>query len=98
MIRYTTETLVFTLPFEASSAEEAYITLSQADTRIERCIEEMTKSGNDLKVRLTQKETALFKAKKPCRIQLRVRDTGGNAYASQIYKVEVYDVMKEGVI
>ena len=100
MYRYTTETLVFELPIDTSDIVEAFITLYQSstDTRLERSIDEMTKSGKELKVRLTQEETALFKAKNTCRVQLRVRDSLGNAYASRVFKIDVNDVMKEGVI
>lgn len=98
MYRYTTQDLIFSLPIESDLISEAYVTIKQLDLVIERSMSQMTKDGKNLKLHLTQEETGQFKAKKSCKVQLRLRDINDNAYASEEFKLEVKDVIKEGVI
>ncbi len=98
MYRYTTQDLIFTLPIESSIITEAYVTIQQLDLVIEKSIKDMTKDGKNLKLHLTQEETGKFRPKKSCKVQLRVKDKNNNAYASEEFKFEVKNVIKEGVI
>lgn len=99
MIRGTTPTLNFTLPFEVSIIEKLWITFSQSDLEVftltnERC--EMNE--HTIKVTLTQEETLQFKSSALVEIQLRVLDNSDTAVASDIIRVPVQRILKGDVI
>ena len=99
MYRGTTPTLKFTLPFEASTLAEAYISIEQNRRVIlEKTIEDCTLSGNTISVKLTQEETLKLGVSDRTEIQLRVRLADGNALASQIFAVSTERILKDGVI
>lgn len=99
MYRGTTPTLSFTLPFEASTLAEAYISIEQNRRVIlEKSIEDCTLSGNTISVKLTQEETLKLGVSDRTEIQLRVRLADGNALASQIFAVFTERILKDGVI
>lgn len=99
MIRGTTPTLEFELPFEVSSLKSAYITLSQSDQVIvNKDLSECTLDTNTLKIKLTQKDTLAFTTDDPIQIQIRVLDTHGNALASEIWTDYAEDVLYEGIM
>lgn len=97
MYRYTTPSIVFTLPFEASTIEDAFITIKQGSVVVEKALSDCTAEDKKLKCALTQAETGAF-AKGEILIQLRCETNDGKAYASHIAKVNVRDVLKDGVI
>lgn len=97
MIRGTTPTMHFELPFEATDIDEGYITISQRglpnlDIPISRC----TTDGNVLTLSLTQEETLRFRPA-PAELQLRVK-TDENVLASEIITFDIGAILKEGVI
>lgn len=98
MYRYTTPTLIFSLPISTENLDQAIVTVHQTSASIEKNIEDMTFEGNVLKVKLTQEETASLKPFSMCMVQLRVRCKDGNAFVSEQFRVNVLDVLKEGVI
>lgn len=98
MIRYTTPTITFNLPFEASYLTAAYITIVQKDILIDKTLSDCVASDQTLSVTLSQEETGKLKADHPTKIQIRCVGDDGKAYASQQFKLEVKDVLKEGVI
>lgn len=49
-------------------------------------------------LRLTQEETKLFSDQLQARVQVRVLTTGGNAYASQIFPVQISHVLNDAVL
>lgn len=99
MIRGTTPTLEFELPFEVSSLKSAFVTLSQSGQIIvNRELTECSYDTKILEVKLTQKETLAFTTNDPIQIQIRVLDRNGNALASEIWTDYVEDVLYEGIL
>ena len=101
MIRGTTPTLEFTLPFDTSLIAEMYITLTQnGTTMLEKTLSDCNCSGTSVSLTLTQEDT-LGLQQQPrlqAEIQIRVRTTSGEALASDIMRVYVGRILKEGVI
>lgn len=97
MIRGTTPTLTFELPFAADEIDEGYITIAQRgrpniDIPISRC----TVDGNMLMLNLTQDETLQLRATL-AEIQLRVT-VDESVLASEIITADVGAILKEGKI
>ena len=99
MIRGTTPTLKFNLPFNADFISVCYITLSQSGrTVIEKTIDDCTLAGNIIECKLTQKETLYLSDTKDVEIQLRCKTAEGEPLASKIFKCSVERILKEGEI
>ena len=99
MIRYTTPTITFDLPFEASYLTAAYITMQQGSIVVNKTLNDCKTSDGTLSVTLSQEETASFVANtSPVKAQLRCIGNDGKAYASRQFKLNVEDVLKEGVL
>lgn len=100
MIRGTTPTLTFTLPFPVSTLTEYWVTVSQRydNIRIDRDKTTLTASGSSIVASLTQEETLRLVPDKPVFIQLRVLTSGGDSKASEIFKTTVNDALREEVI
>lgn len=98
MYRYTTPTLQFKLPFDASELTEAYITLIQKNITIEKSLSDCTKDEQTLSLVLTQEETGRLEAQRGTAVQLRCKDGSGKAYASKVFNIKIDDVLKEGEI
>lgn len=101
MIRGTTPTLGFHIPYEAELVEGGYITIAQfGGVRLEKSLEEdgVTLEPGRIALTLTQEETLRLSTAGACRIQLRLKLTGGRAVASNIMTVSVGEILKEGVI
>lgn len=99
MIRGTTPTLHFTLPFEVSSLAEAYISLSQnGEVVVEKQLQDCTADKMELSVRLTQEETLKLLHGFHTEIQVRARTLNGDALASNIIAVKTDRILKDGVI
>lgn len=97
MIRGTTPTLKFELPFEADTIDEGYITIAQKgrpnfDIPISRC----SADGNILVLELTQEETLRLSSTK-AELQLRVK-IDESVLASEIIFFSVGAILKEGMI
>ena len=99
MVRGTTPTLEFTLPFSTELLAEAYVTLSQNKrVVIDKPLEELERNGNTLSVQLTQEETLLLDCAYKTEIQVRTRTSEGEALASDIITVTTDRILKDGVI
>ena len=101
MIRGTTPTLQFTLPFDTSLIAEMYVTIAQdGKTVMEKALSDCSCSGTSVSLVLTQEDTLGLQQQPHSRaeIQLRVRTTAGEALASDIMRVHVDRILKEGVI
>ena len=98
MRRGTTPTHVFSVDADLTSADAIYITYRQNQKNIlEKTIEDITVTEKKIETQLTQQETLMFQ-KGEVEIQIRVKMPDGSAYASQIMKVPVEMILKEGVI
>ena len=90
MIRGTTPTHTFSIPFDTSTVSEVKITYAQDDVVVlEKRTDDCTLSGSQLSVTLTQDDTFLFDCKKIVEIQIRILTIDGNALASIPEKVGV---------
>jgi hypothetical protein len=99
MIRGTTPTLEFMLPFDTSRLAEAWITLSQCDNVVlNKRLTECECEAQKLSVRLTQVETLKLDCDYCTEIQVRARMLDGEALASGIIKVKTERILKDGVI
>lgn len=101
MIRGTTPTLEFTLPFDTSLIAEMYVTIAQGEkTVLEKTLSDCSCSGTSVSLTLTQEDTLRLQQQPRLQgeIQIRVRTTSGEALASDIMSVYVGRILKEGVI
>lgn len=101
MIRGTTPTLEFTLPFDTSLIAEMYVTIAQGEkTVLEKTLSDCNCSGTSVSLTLTQEDTLRLQQQPRLQgeIQIRVRTTAGEAFASDIMSVYVGRILKEGVI
>ena len=101
IVRGTTPTITFTITRVAiSDITAAYLTIKQ-DTSvvvIEKDLSDATTGENSMSWDLTQNDTLAIDAKKNVSIQIRYKTSAGKAYASKIYQVEGYKILKDGVI
>lgn len=105
MIRGTTPTLRFTLPFACSNITKLSVAFSQNDQLVlEKDISACQMQDNVVTVRLTEDETLMLKCGdhrpgmvKTVEIQLRV-GCGETRLASQIWTVPVGRILKEGCL
>lgn len=99
MIRGTTAIHIFTFPFAVNMLTEVWITYSQRNVEIlTKQLAECEADGNKLTVHLTQEDTLLFQENCYTQIQIRCKDNGGNAIASNIIKDFTEKILKDGVI
>ena len=99
MIRGTTPTLKYNLPFEVSSIDKLWIVFSQNEE--ERLFLDKSRcslSGNTITVKLTQEETLSLLPNCIVNIQIRLLTNDGCALASKVMMGTVCDVSKGGVI
>ena len=99
MIRGTTPTLEFTIPFDTSLLSEAFVTLSQNDEVVlDKPLSDCKCDGRTLSVKLTQEETLLLDCQCKTEIQIRAKTLEGDALASNIITVNTDRILKDGVI
>ena len=99
MIRGTTPTLSFCLPFDVSLIKVASIVFSQNDEiKLEKTLDDCTIEDTTLTVKLSQDETLTLRDGIYTEIQIRVKMTSGDALASDIIKVQTGRILKDGVI
>lgn len=99
MIRGTTPTLEFTLPFDVSTLMLAYITFSQSGAeKVEKTLDDCEKNGNKLIVKLTQEDTLALSSGDHTEIQIRAKTFDGEAIASNIIRDRTDRILKDGVI
>lgn len=99
MIRGTTPTLEFVLPFETSNLAEAFVTLAQGgEVLIDKCLTDCKCNSELLTVRLTQEDTLKLHAKLNTEIQIRAKTISGDAVASDVFVVATEKILKDGVI
>lgn len=99
MIRGTTPTLKFKLPFDTELLAEAWVTFTQlGHTVVDKTLADLEKQGDTLVLQLTQDETLMFQHEELVEIQIRARLNDDTAVASQKIRVGVDGILKEGVI
>lgn len=99
MIRGTTPTLEFIIPFDTSQLSQAYVTLSQnGAVVIDKELRECNCNENKLSVQLTQEETLKLDNDGMTEIQIRAKTVDGEALASNIIRELTGRILKDGVI
>ena len=105
MIRGTTPTLQFNLPFSASLIKAAQVLISYVDNYkeviIEKTLDECELGEMCISTELTQEETLAFPAPITAEVQLRVivnQDGKDVTLATNVYKVKVKKLLKDGVL
>lgn len=100
MTRGTTPTHIFLLPdnLDSSLFTEAFITYAQLGKVVtEKEMEDLTISGNEVRVTLSQEDTLRFLPGK-VEIQMRVKTVSGSVFASDVVLTSADKVLKDGVI
>lgn len=99
MMRGTTPTLEFVLPFDTAGLAEVYVTIAQGGkTKAEKTLEDCTAQKCLLSTKLTQEETLSLEADRMVEIQLRVKTAAGDALASNVIRENAERILKDGVI
>lgn len=101
MIRGTTPTLEFTMPFDTSLIAELYITITQNNaTALEKTLSDCNCNDTSVSLTLTQEDTLRLEQKpySDSEMQIRVRTVAGEALASNIMRIYVGRILKDGVI
>lgn len=99
MIRGTTPTLEFIIPFDTSLLNNAHVTLCQNGVvMIDKALHECSCNENKLSVRLTQEETLSLQCDCITEIQIRAKTAGGDVIASNIIREKTERILKDGVI
>ena len=101
MIRGTTPTLEFTMPFDTSLIAELYITITQnGATALEKTLSDCNCNDTSVSLTLTQEDTLRLEQKpySDSEMQIRVRTVAGEVLASNIMRICVGRILKDGVI
>lgn len=99
MIRGTTPTLEFLIPFDTGQLAEAFVTLSQNGAVVlDKALSDCQCGGQTLSVRLTQEDTLKLQDETITEIQIRARTLEGEAIASNIMRERTDRILKDGVI
>lgn len=99
MIRGTTPTLRFTLPFNTSELTDVWITFAQNHkTIIEKTLDDCRCEDNVITLILSQKDTLILDDSYRVQIQIRAKTNGDNAIASVIFSETVKRILKDGEI
>ena len=99
MIRGTTPTHVFKVPFDASVMSEVQITYAQNDRVLfKKKTSDCTIVDGSVTTRLTQEETLLFDHRKNVEIQIRILTPTGDALATKIFTERVDKCLDDEVL
>ena len=99
MIRGTTPTHTFNIPFNVQLISKLRILYSQDDVLIlAKNMEDCVISDNSISVTLTQEDTLSFNAKKNVEIQIRILTVENKALASIPKKVSVLKLLENEVL
>ncbi len=99
MIRGTTPTFEFTIPFDVGLIDELSIAFSQNNVVVlDKSLTDCTTNEQTIILKLTQKETLKFREETKTEIQVRVRLHDNTALASRIIKLSTDRILKDGEI
>ena len=102
MIRGTTPTLLYDLPFSASLIKSAEITIEYSDNLkkilITKTLEDCELGEASISTRLTQEETLQLPAPATVLVQLRVLTNDNIALATEAMGIDVKKLLTEDVI
>lgn len=99
MIRGTTPTHIFNLPFDTAQIKQIKIIYAQSDDVIFcKDVKTCQLEQKTVTVKLTQEETLLFDCRLPVQIQIRVLTLGGDALATNIILASVEKCLDNEVL
>lgn len=100
VIRGTTPSITFTITqVRIADIAVAYMTMKQSgQLLLEKDLSEATTGDKMLTWDLSQSETLGIDPQATVSVQLRYRTNAGKAYASKIYNVPGYQILKDGEI
>lgn len=98
MIKGTTPSFTFKLPFNIELLSNAKVTLRQGEVILEKKLCDCATTENSLTVRLTQDETFMFDCKSVINVQLRVVTLNGDALATRVFDVYAKQCLDEEVL
>lgn len=99
MIRGTTPTHIFTLPFDTEIVKKCRVIYSQNDEiKLKKEIDDVTLQGNSISLKLTQENTFALESTKNVEIQLRVLTVDNESLISDILTVPVTKCLDDEVI
>ena len=99
MMRGTTPTLVFSLPFDTELVDKLYLTFSQNDKEILTVTEKVCNLHDiTVEVTLTQAETLLFEANVLTEAQFRIITINNDVTCSYPMRIAVQRILKDGEI
>lgn len=99
MIRGTTPTLTFTIPFSSELIQSLYITFVQNDREVLTLTEKDCHfDGTAGTVKLTQAQTLRFNHSQYAEVQARILTKDGTALASNICCCTINRILKDGEI
>ena len=94
MIRGTTPTHIFNLPFEVDIVECVRITYAQrGKTVFTKGDEDVELEGNQVRVTLTQEDTLMFDCNDCVYVQLKVKTVSGQVLATTRKKVGITTIL-----
>lgn len=99
MIRGTTPTHIFTLPFEVSEIAALSVTYKQnGEVVFKKKMADCTLEGNNVTVELTQEETLQFAERNNVEIQLKAKNAAGKVIAHSVKTIPVERILDDEVI
>ena len=99
MIRGTTPTHTFNIPFDTSLVDEVKITYAQEDEIVlVKGTPDCILDTNTIKVTLSQDDTFKFDCKKSVQVQLRILTKSGEALASVVENIGVSKCLDNEVL
>lgn len=99
MIRGTTPTHIFSLPFDVGILSAAKIAYAQnGDVKFTKDLTMCETNGNDISVKLTQEDTLQLNDLPVVEIQIRAKTLSGDVFASKIIKVPICKCLEAEVI
>lgn len=99
MIRGTTPTLTFTLPFETSGVvKDLRITFKQDEMVLEKSLADCTLDGTNIAVNLSQEETLLFNHEKVIKVQVKIKCLDDSVIVSDPQYAFCHEVFNEEVL
>lgn len=99
IIRGTTPTLQFVLPFDVGTLADAYVTISQNGTvLVDKPLTDCKCDNKTLTVTLTQEDTLRLDCNCVSEIQIRAKTAGGEVIASNIIRTSTGRILKDGII
>lgn len=99
MIRGTTPTHIFTLPFDTDTVADLRVSYAQNCGEIlVKNLDDVTLSGNTISVTLTQEDTLKFDHNKRAMAQIKVKTHAGDVMSSDVITVVVERSLNDEVL